>query len=126
MTTPAPAPVRLAEPAGHDTSWELAREAALEVIRRRDAAWTDHNVHDPGITMLEAALWSLADLHYRVAERSWTEWGAEVAGEGREAAPRGTDERLRLAAMLRGPATELRRKIDEAASEEAAAGVVMA
>lgn len=27
--------------------------------------WTDHNVHDPGITMLEALIYALLDLGYR-------------------------------------------------------------
>ena len=31
------------------------------------ATWTDHNVHDPGITILEQLAYALADLNYRTA-----------------------------------------------------------
>ena len=49
-------------PIGYD---EL-REAGLEHIRRYSRSiWTDHGIHDPGITMLENLCFSLVDLGYR-------------------------------------------------------------
>ncbi len=48
-------------------------------------AWTDHNTHDPGITLLEAALWALADLHFRTDDRRWEAWPAEAAVQWRGA-----------------------------------------
>ena len=42
------------------------REAGLEHIRRYSRSiWTDHGIHDPGITMLEYLCFSLVDLGYR-------------------------------------------------------------
>jgi hypothetical protein len=49
------------------TSFEGLRLAGLAALR--DLAgerWTDHNLHDPGITMLEALCFSLSDIAYRV------------------------------------------------------------
>lgn len=52
------------------------REEALEVIRqlagdqgegaRGGGNWTDHNLHDPGITILEQICYALTDLGYRL------------------------------------------------------------
>ncbi len=42
-------------------------------------AWSDHNVADPGVTLVESAAFGLADLHYRVAERRHDAWPLEVA-----------------------------------------------
>ena len=36
---------------------------------RRDADWTDGNAHDPGVTLLEAIVYDLADLGAGVARR---------------------------------------------------------
>lgn len=41
-------------------------DAGLASVRRlARAVWTDHNTHDPGITMLELACYALTDLAYR-------------------------------------------------------------
>jgi hypothetical protein len=48
------------------------REEALEVIRQLAGdtqggnGWTDHNLHDPGITILEQFCYALTDLGYRL------------------------------------------------------------
>ncbi len=48
------------------------REEALEVIRQLAGdtqggqGWTDHNLHDPGITILEQLCYALTDLGYRL------------------------------------------------------------
>lgn len=43
----------------------LFDEGLAEVRRLGRAQWTDHNTHDPGITMLELACYALIDLAYR-------------------------------------------------------------
>ncbi|WP_083745507.1 hypothetical protein [Variovorax sp. KK3] len=43
----------------------LFDEGLASVRRLSRAHWTDHNTHDPGITMLEAACYALTDLAYR-------------------------------------------------------------
>jgi hypothetical protein len=42
------------------------RDRGLQLIQRlADAGWTDHNAHDPGITILEQVCYALTDLGYR-------------------------------------------------------------
>lgn len=46
--------------------FEFLREKGLEYIRNlAGKIWTDHNLHDPGITTLEALCYSITDLGYR-------------------------------------------------------------
>jgi hypothetical protein len=46
--------------------YESLREVGMEVIRELAAkTWTDHNAHDPGITILEAWCYALTELAYR-------------------------------------------------------------
>ena len=55
------------------------RERGIQLIQRlADAGWTDHNAHDPGITILEQVCYALTDLGYR------TEYGVAdlLAGSG--------------------------------------------
>lgn len=48
-------------------NFTFLREKALEYIRNSAAeTWTDHNVHDPGITILEALCYALADAGFRM------------------------------------------------------------
>lgn len=48
--------------------FDALRRRALAVIQRvAGATWTDHNSHDPGITILEALCYALTDLGYRTA-----------------------------------------------------------
>lgn len=45
---------------------ERMRREAVERLRRlAGGVWTDHNVHDPGITMMEAVTYGWTDLSYR-------------------------------------------------------------
>jgi uncharacterized protein len=45
----------------------LFDEGLAEVRRLSSALWTDHNTHDPGVTMLELACYALTELSYRHA-----------------------------------------------------------
>ncbi|HRI29427.1 MAG TPA: hypothetical protein PK715_15325, partial [Chitinophagales bacterium] len=50
------------------TNFETLRQEGLELIRQLSGnQWTDHNLHDPGITILEALCYALTDLEYRAA-----------------------------------------------------------
>lgn len=85
----------LPAPAAPDADWDALHASALVEIQEAQAPaaapWTDHNTHDPGITLLEAALWALADLHYRTAERSFEDWPLELGDWRGIALPRGGD-----------------------------------
>lgn len=70
---------------------DVLREHALTLLRGLAGdTWTDHNAHDPGITLLEALCYALTDLGYRIdhpvadlmAERA-------VPGEATDPAARG-------------------------------------
>ena len=87
MTTPQTAPATPGAPAVPITRFvPVAPDADYETVRARLLArlavaaptWTDHNAPDPGITLAEVAAYGLADLHYRVAERSLDAWPLEV------------------------------------------------
>lgn len=44
------------------------REKGIEYIQSLSGAvWSDHNLHDPGITTLEILCYALSDLGYRTA-----------------------------------------------------------
>ncbi|OWY19633.1 hypothetical protein C7N43_26015 [Sphingobacteriales bacterium UPWRP_1] len=50
------------------TNFETLRQEGLDIIRQLSGnQWTDHNLHDPGITLLEALCYALTDLEYRAA-----------------------------------------------------------
>lgn len=55
---------REAEPTGRDAA-ALYGEALEQLRQLAGRTWTDHNLHDPGITLLEIATWALAELGYR-------------------------------------------------------------
>ncbi|HUG48101.1 MAG TPA: putative baseplate assembly protein [Candidatus Limnocylindria bacterium] len=47
---------------------------AKRLVQQRTGRWTDHNVHDPGVTLLEAVAWMTDQLLYRlnrVPERNY-------------------------------------------------------
>lgn len=49
-------------------TFEALRKAGMEHIASFSGkVWTDHNIHDPGITMLEALCYVLTDLGYRTS-----------------------------------------------------------
>lgn len=64
--TPLTAPVlpRAPEPAGSNAQ-ALYDEGVEHLRRLAGQTWTDHNIHDPGITTLELLSWALAELGYR-------------------------------------------------------------
>lgn len=49
-------------------NYELLREKGLEYIQQLGSKlWTDYNIHDPGITILEALCYAITDLGYRTS-----------------------------------------------------------
>ncbi len=47
-------------------NFEKLRDEAIEYVQKYSGAeWTDYNLHDPGITILEALCFALTDLSYR-------------------------------------------------------------
>ena len=50
------------------SNYELLRQKGLEYIEKLGSKlWTDYNIHDPGITMLEALAYALTDLGLRTS-----------------------------------------------------------
>ena len=50
------------------SDYELLRQKGLEYIENLGSRlWTDYNIHDPGITILEALCYALTDLGYRTS-----------------------------------------------------------
>ena len=48
--------------------YDFLRKEAIRYIQALSGkVWTDYNTHDPGITLLEAACYSLTDLGYRTS-----------------------------------------------------------
>lgn len=109
--TPVPDSIALEPLAAPDAGFEELLRSALTTVQEQAGraatslapagAWTDHNTHDPGITILEACLWALADLHYRTGERAWETWPAE-ASAGWRSSPLPGAQRSRLELAL-GP-----------------------
>lgn len=61
-------PVRIptSSPLYKSQDYNFLREEGLKIIREvAGASWTDHNIHDPGITMLEAICYSLTEVGLR-------------------------------------------------------------
>ena len=103
--TPDRAPtLRRTVPVAPDADFDVLRAAALALIQRSQetnaAPWTDHNLHDPGITLLEAGLFAIADLHYRVAVRGIEAWGAEARDWRGGSLPFGVGRRQALQRVL--------------------------
>lgn len=49
-------------------NYELLRKKGLEYIEQLGSAlWTDYNIHDPGITLLEMLCYAITDLGYRTS-----------------------------------------------------------
>src|SRR5215472_1699832 len=46
--------------------YRLRREGIGFIAQTGSAQWTDYNVHDPGITILEALCYAITDLGYRI------------------------------------------------------------
>nr|MCU0389397.1 hypothetical protein [Chitinophagaceae bacterium] len=53
---------------GDSSNYEFLRRKGMEYIEKLGSRlWTDYNVHDPGITMLEALAYALTDLGFRTS-----------------------------------------------------------
>jgi hypothetical protein len=50
------------------SNYELLRQKGLEYIQQLGSnSWTDYNIHDPGITILELLAYAITDLGYRTS-----------------------------------------------------------
>ncbi|MGK7908801.1 MAG: hypothetical protein AB4040_16455 [Synechococcus sp.] len=64
-------PVRISSTPPTSTSMNYAalREKGMQLIRElAQDTWTDHNVHDPGITLLEAFSYAMTELGFRLQQ----------------------------------------------------------
>lgn len=133
MTTPAHPPLRAHPPQPPDRDFDTLREAALDVIRTHAPTWTDHNASGAGITLMEAAVWALADAHYRTANRVQVTWPVEAAlyapSETRhwscEPLPAEPGELAEVADVLAANLTALTEAIEDAPSMHDATAAVL-
>lgn len=52
--------------ANNDTSFESLRSEAIKLVQQVSGkVWTDYNLHDPGITILEQLIYAITDIIYR-------------------------------------------------------------
>jgi hypothetical protein len=110
-------------PAPPDADFARLSDVALAAVRARTdpatpGSWTDHNAHDPGITLLEAVLWAVADAHYRAGERGSRVdgWAAEAKPWRPASVPRGRAAREEVAAQLRAHGDKLRATVARSGS----------
>ena len=62
-----PVTISSAPPPRTSMDYSALREAGMELIRRwAGESWTDHNVHDPGVTILEACGYAVTELGLRL------------------------------------------------------------
>ncbi|MFF0204624.1 hypothetical protein [Streptomyces sp. NPDC005017] len=124
-----PAPLRAVTAPAPDADFAALLETAMETVREYAADWTDHNPSDPGITLLESVVWSMADLHYRTENRPLSGWSAET-GLFRDAAelhwsraplPRDPDGLKALGDLLAGLTPADRQAVRAAPTGQAAA-----
>ena len=73
-------PIALFTPAAPDTDFEGARSRMVSATVVSSPQWTDHNLADPGTTVLEAAAFTLADMHFRMEGAGFTSWPAAWPG----------------------------------------------
>lgn len=84
-------PVEVALPRGAPTTsllnaWTL-KSVALEHVRKlAGKIWTDHNIHDPGIAILELLCFALSDIGYRT-NMSIEDLLAEMTGDDTQTPP---------------------------------------
>jgi uncharacterized protein len=88
--TASPTIKRMSPPTVGMDFWQLRREGIEYIIRLGSDFWTDYNLHDPGITMLEVLSYAITDLSYRanlpIGDLLATESG-NVAPSGMPLAP---------------------------------------
>lgn len=66
MSALLPATIRRRARATREAGFERLREEGLALVQRISGGiWTDHNLHDPGITVLEQLCFALTELVYR-------------------------------------------------------------
>src|SRR5438045_2018875 len=64
-----PAAISSAFPARVSMNYAALREGGLDLIRKwASQSWTDHNIHDPGITILEASSYAMTELGLRLQQ----------------------------------------------------------
>ena len=62
-----PLTISSAPPPRTSMDYSALREGGMALIRKWAARnWTDHNVHDPGITILEACSYAMTELGLRL------------------------------------------------------------
>src|SRR5207237_4247036 len=62
-----PISISSAPPALASMNYTALREGGMALIRKwAGESWTDHNVHDPGITILEACSYAMTELGLRL------------------------------------------------------------
>ncbi|WP_298548752.1 hypothetical protein [uncultured Aquimarina sp.] len=65
MSTPITIPKEV--PSNSALSYDFLREEGIKTIQElAGTSWTDHNTHDPGITILEQLCYAITDLAYRL------------------------------------------------------------
>ena len=65
MTKPITIPKEL--PQDSSLSYEFLYDEGIKLIQKLAGnTWTDHNIHDPGITILEQLCYAITDLAYRI------------------------------------------------------------
>lgn len=80
----------LPQPNLDDKTFEALVEEAVKLIPREAPDWTDHNRHDPGITLIELFAWLAEMQHYylnRVPDANYLKFLKLLGTKIREAAP---------------------------------------
>ena len=84
---------------------DIVNEAKM-LIPRYCPEWTDHNVSDPGVTMIELFAWMTDLILYRmnrVPEKNYLRFMDLIGMQLKDAVPATTDVTLRLSAPQPGP-----------------------
>src|SRR5262245_4594740 len=64
-----PAAISGAPPVRASMNYAALREGGTELIRKwASQSWTDHNIHDPGVTLLEASSYAMTELGLRLQQ----------------------------------------------------------
>ena len=84
MNQPAllPTSIRTISEGSEDLDFDELLHKAIDRIQKlagEELRWTDYNLHDPGLTLLEAILWAMSDLRYRTDIRA--HWNRRICFE---------------------------------------------
>jgi len=79
MSIQPPKAFKVEVPTLPDADFAFLQAESRIVLQKHARYWTDHNTHDPGITMLEAVLFAIADAHYRTRSKSFDTWHVDAA-----------------------------------------------